>query len=31
LSQLLEGIIKNRGHYLMIQARKPLKAAVDQS
>jgi len=26
LSQLLEGVIKNRGHYLMIRARKPLGA-----
>lgn len=26
LSRMLEGMIKNRGHYLIIQARKPLKA-----
>jgi SAM-dependent methyltransferase len=26
LSRLLEGVIKNRGHYLMIKARKPLKS-----
>ncbi len=25
VSRLLEGVVKNRGHYLMIQARKPLK------
>ena len=27
LSRLLEKMIKNRGHYLMVQARKPTKAA----
>ena len=27
LSQLLEGVIKNRGHYLTLRGRKPLKAA----
>ena len=31
LSQLLEGVIKNRGHYLMLQARKPLQAAAAPS
>ena len=27
LSRMLEGVIKNRGHFLMIQARKPLATA----
>jgi hypothetical protein len=31
VSQLLEGVIKNRGHYLMLQARKPLQAAAASS
>jgi len=31
VSQLLEGVIKNRGHYLMLQARKPLQAAAAPS
>lgn len=30
LSRVLEGVVTNRGHYLMIQARKPLKAATKQ-
>ena len=28
LSQMLEGVVKNRGHYLMIKARKPPAPAV---
>ena len=27
LSKMLEGVVKNRGHYLMIKARKPLETA----
>jgi SAM-dependent methyltransferase len=31
LSKMLEGVIKNRGHYLMIKARKPLGTSVKPS